>query len=156
MVSIYGFCRHIKGRTRGRTDVCLSTETQPDYAPYSTERTIIVFGLNAFQKGLINQIAKETLCQVRYAEDWQDLLAYPAFFQIINLSKMDKESIETLIEVWIDSEDDGAVLLSHYPCHQPIEKLRQRIIVDPEAFTSKKLLKLYILNSKLRFQGVIV
>jgi len=133
-----------------RRKTAINPMTGELFEPYSIEDTIIVYGLDDWQTDKIRDIAQRIKARVLEADVWQDMLAYPAFYTVINPARIEPDVLETLLDVWADWEDDSAILFIHETDAVIPKRLQSKISVAPSVFADEQLLKLKLLNQKTR------
>ena len=128
--------------------------TGEPFVPYSFEDTIILYGLDDWQTDKMRDIAQKVNARVLEADTWQDMLAYPSFYIVLNPSRIEPETLEILLDVWTQSESDSAILFIHKTDAVIPKRLQPKINIVPSMFLDEQLLKLMLLSQKTRIIGL--
>jgi len=127
----------------------MTGEAIPWEKVYTTEDTIVGFGLEPEQVFCIKGIVNKHALKLCITDFFTDLLAIPYMCAIANPTSMTEEKMGILINFWCEAEDNNLYLVFTRPPAVPVpKKITRRVMVIKDIPANKSIRELKLVQYK--------
>ncbi len=134
---------------KNRTVVTIKDDTQ---VSFSSDNAIVAYHLDKVMTDILSSIANKLKVTISWADCVTDLIAFPAFMNIVNPLKLTEKEMDEVFQWFSFLEETGdpkglCILFTSVPTFKIPAKVKKYIIKTPEIIDGDYL-KLKILNKR--------